>query len=159
MHSLEKPGSVLQEKKRYFENLNVGEKFSSRWLSLSVEEMIKFASEFDPQYFHIDPDEAQKSPFGEIVASGTHTFAVWNKLNLEVNGNIAWIAGLGFNDFKFPNPLRAGISIQSTSHLLSKRDSDSDVNRGLVIHEYHVVDEDELSIFECTCPALVQKTP
>ena len=80
--------STATGKKRYFDDLIVGEEFSSRWLSADEDEMIEFARQFDPQYFHIDPEKAKESPFGQIVASGTYTFAVWNRLNMEVNGDI-----------------------------------------------------------------------
>ena len=143
--------------KRYFDDLVLGEKSESRWFSADESEMIEFALKFDPQYFHIDPDKAKSSPFGQIVASGTYTFAIWNKLNMEVNGDIAWIAGLGFNDFKFPNPFLPNTPVQSTSHLISKRESKKNPERGLVIHEYKVTDENGGTIFECTCPALVAR--
>ena len=149
--------SSISGLKRYFDDLILGEKNSSRWFSADEVEMIEFARQYDPQYFHIDPVLAKNSPFGRIVASGTYTFAIWNKLNMEVNGDIAWIAGLGFNDFKFPNPFIPGIPIQSTSHLISKRESKKTPRRGLVIHEYQVVDESGVPIFECTCPALVER--
>ena len=149
--------STATGKKRYFDDLIVGEEFSSRWLSADEDEMIEFARQFDPQYFHIDPEKAKESPFGQIVASGTYTFAVWNRLNMEVNGDIAWIAGLGFNDFKFPNPFLPDTPLQSTSHLVSKRESSTNPLRGLVIHEYKVRDENGITIFECSCPALVER--
>ena len=155
MGSFDESSSVGQ--KRYFDDLVLGEKNASRWLSADQTEMIEFARQYDPQYFHIDPILAKNSPFGQIVASGTYTFAIWNKLNIEVNGDIAWIAGLGFNDFKFPNPFLPDIPVQSTSNLISKRESKKNPNRGLVIHEYLVVDRSGLPIFECTCPALVER--
>ncbi|MDG2300793.1 MAG: MaoC/PaaZ C-terminal domain-containing protein [Acidimicrobiales bacterium] len=151
------PDASHSNMERYFDDLVLGEKFESRWFSADEIEMIEFARQFDPQYFHIDPDKAKSSPFGQIVASGTYTFAIWNKLNLEVNGDIAWIAGLGFNDFKFPNPFLPGTPIQSTSHLISKRESKKNLQRGLVIHEYTVKDKEGGIIFECTCPALVAR--
>ena len=46
--------------KRYFDDLVLGEKSESRWFSADETEMIEFALQFDPQYFHIDPDKAKK---------------------------------------------------------------------------------------------------
>ncbi len=149
--------SSISSQKRYFDDLILGEKNSSRWFSADETEMIEFARQYDPQYFHIDPVQAKNSPFGQIVASGTYTFAIWNKLNMEVNGGIAWIAGLGFNDFKFTNPFLPDTPVQSTSHLVSKRESKKNPLRGLVVHEYRMRDESGVSIFECTCPALVER--
>ena len=50
--------STATGKKRYFDDLIVGEEFSSRWLSADEDEMIEFARQFDPQYFNIDPEKA-----------------------------------------------------------------------------------------------------
>ena len=141
---------------RYFEDLSVGEKFQSRWYSVSQRELIDFSLEYDNQYFHVDPTRAKDSPFGGIIASGAYTFAVWNKLNLEINGNIAWIAGMGFENFTFPNPLRPEVNFKAESHLVQKRMSESDSRRGIVKHEYKVTTESGLTIFACLCPALVQ---
>ena len=140
---------------RYFEDLSVGEKFQSRWYSVSQRELIDFSLEYDNQYFHVDPTRAKDSPFGGIIASGAYTFAVWNKLNLEINGNIAWIAGMGFEKFTFPNPLRPEVNFKAESHLVQKRMSESDSRRGIVKHEYKVTTESGLTIFACLCPALV----
>ena len=104
----------------------------------------------------MDPTRAKDSPFGGIIASGAYTFAVWNKLNLEINGNIAWIAGMGFENFTFPNPLRPEVNFKAESHLVQKRMSESDSRRGIVKHEYKVTTESGLTIFACLCPALVQ---
>ena len=141
---------------RYFEDLSVGEKFQSRWYSVSQRELIDFSLEYDTQYFHVDPTSAKDSPFGGIIASGAYTFAVWNKLNLEINGNIAWIAGMGFENFTFPNPLRPEVNFKAESHLVQKRMSESDSRRGIVKHEYKVTTESGLTIFACLCPALVR---
>ena len=140
---------------RYFDDLEVGEEFVSRWHESSEEELIKFALEYDQQYFHTDPVSAKESPFGGIIASGTYTFAMWNKLNLEANGDIAWIAGMGFEDFSFPNPLRPGIKFRAESRLLGMRISTKDSSRGIVTHEYRVVAETGETLLACVCPAFV----
>ena len=140
---------------RYFEDLSVGEKFQSRWYSVSQRELIDFSLEYDNQYFHVDPTRAKESPFGGIIASGAYTFAIWNKLNLEINGNIAWIAGMGFENFTFPNPLRPEVNFKAESHLVQKRMSESDSRRGIVKHEYKDTTESGLTIIACLCPALV----
>ena len=44
---------------RYFEDLSVGEKFQSRWYSVSQRELIDFSLEYDNQYFHVDPTRAK----------------------------------------------------------------------------------------------------
>ena len=140
---------------RYFHDLVVGEELTSRWYEASEKELIEFSHNYDRQYFHIDPVLAKDSPFGGLIASGTFTFAIWNKLNLEVNGDIAWIAGMGFDNFRFPNPLRPEVSFRSESHLVEKRLSDKNPNRGVVIHNYRMITKTDEILFTSTCPSLV----
>lgn len=48
----------------------------------TAESIIEFARQFDPQRFHVDPEAAKKSVFGDLCASGWHTASVWMKLNI-----------------------------------------------------------------------------
>ena len=54
----------------YFEDLEIGDSFEFGPLTISREEVIAFASEFDPQPFHIDDAAAAETHFGEVVARG-----------------------------------------------------------------------------------------
>ena len=140
---------------RFFDDLEVGERRESDWVSVTEQEMIRFSEEFDRQYFHLDPEAAKASPHGGLIASGAHTFAVWNRINLEMNGDIAWIAGLGFDEFRFPHPLRPDTPFKATSELIELRQS-SKPARGLAIHHYQLVTRSGDVVFTCRCPALVQ---
>lgn len=142
---------------RFFDDLVVGERFCSDWTSVTVEEVLRFADEFDRQFFHLDVEAATESRFGELIASGAHTFAVWNRVNLEVNGDIAWIAGVGFEEFRFPSPLRPGVDFQARSELLSARISNSDPTRGVATHLYELWTREELCLFTARCVSLVER--
>ena len=144
-----------QYRTRYFDDLVVGERFVSRWAAVSTDEMIRFAAEWDPQVQHLDPEAAAAMPLGGLIASGALTFALWNKLNLEANGDIAWIAGLGFDEFVLPNPLRPDVEVQSRSELLEARPSSSDPTRGVVVHAHGLHARDGTCVFSCRNPALV----
>lgn len=142
---------------RYFEDLQIGETFESHPTSLSLAEMRRFSDEYDQQYFHTSPEQAKDSPFGGLIASGAHTFAVWNRVNLEINGDIAWIAGVGFDEFRFPNPLRPEVEFRAFSELLSARKSSSDPTRGVVVHHHQLIAADGTVVFTCKNPALVHR--
>lgn len=153
--SIEKYSSDAEYRSRTYEDLVVGERFHSYWTSVSTEEMLRFSAEFDRQYFHTDTEAAKDSPFGDVIASGAHTFAVWNKVNLDVNGDIAWIAGLGFEDFRFPAPLRPDVEFKSVSELVSMRVSKSDPTRGITQHRNELWTRDDGVLFTALTNALV----
>ena len=61
------------EPKLYFEDFNEGSVYEYQVPGLSVEEIIRFAEQYDPQSFHLDEDEASKTHFGSLIASGFQT--------------------------------------------------------------------------------------
>ena len=142
---------------RFFDDLVIGEKFESGWHVVTTDEVLAFSGEFDRQFFHADAEAAEASRFGGLIASGAHTFAVWNKINLDVNGDIAWIAGVGFEHFRFPAPLRPDVEFKATSELLSARPSASDPTRGVVTHLYELWTRGGDCVFSAECIALVER--
>src|ERR1700694_1472286 len=78
---------------RYFEDLNPGDVFELGELSLTEEEIVDFASRFDPQPFHVDKEAAARSIFGGIIASGWHTGSAF--MGLLVRSLLHDVAGLG----------------------------------------------------------------
>src|SRR6476660_3983579 len=59
-----------------FDQLKTGDRFSLGTQRITREEVIEFASKYDPQPFHLDDEEAAKTHFGRIAASGWHTAAM-----------------------------------------------------------------------------------
>ena len=80
---------------RYFEDVLVGEKRKSNLKLITEDEIISFAKQYDPQWFHTDKDEAKNSNFKGIIASGIHVAALWRLLDHEINGNINFVCGIG----------------------------------------------------------------
>ena len=63
----------MKLKPMYFEDFSVGMSFDTDSTLISKEEIVEFASKYDPQNFHLDEDEAKKGPFGELTSSGFMT--------------------------------------------------------------------------------------
>lgn len=62
------------QKLRSFDELEVGRRWEFGTLSLSAAEIVEYATKYDPQPFHTDPEAAKSAPlFGGLVASGLHT--------------------------------------------------------------------------------------
>ena len=68
---------------RFFDDLVVGRTRDFGTHLFTADAIVGFASEFDPQPFHVDPEAARRSHFGGLCASGWHTAAVWMKLMIE----------------------------------------------------------------------------
>lgn len=96
---------------RSLDDIAPGQSWDLGTLTLSEEEVIAFASRYDPQYFHLDRDAAKDSIFGELVCSGLHTLsAVFGRIM--GSGLLSGIS-IGGNqiDTKWPAPLRPGEEI------------------------------------------------
>jgi acyl dehydratase len=89
-----------------FGELSIGQRFETMSYKVSKEEIIVFASQFDPQYMHIDEEKAKESRFRGIIASGLHTLSLSFKLWVETGilGEDV-IAGTGVNNLKFTKPV------------------------------------------------------
>ena len=117
---------------RFFEDLHAGMTFRSGDVSVTTQDIIRFAREFDPQPFHTDPAAAPDSFFGAHVASGWHTAALTMRLLVDSGLNVAnGIIGAG-GEIRWPAALPAESTIHVESEILGTRESKSRGDVGLV---------------------------
>ena len=118
---------------QFLEDYAVGRTYKSGRLKVDREPIIAFATQFDPQPFHLDEDAARKSIFGGLAASGWHTAAL--TMRLLVQGEFkpaAGVVGVGFDELSWPRPVRPGDELHAVSEILEVRPSKSRPNRGLI---------------------------
>ena len=127
---------------RCFEDLVVGERRQSASRAITEAEIIDFASRYDPQWFHSDPEAARASVFGEVVASGVHVLAIWRQLDHAINGDIDFVCGIGWDNLRLKRAVRAGDRLHATSEILSLTPSTSGKDRGTAVTRYAVLTED-----------------
>jgi len=118
---------------RYLEDFSPGQKFASGRLRVERERIKSFAAEFDPQPFHLDEDAARNSLFGGLAASGWHTAALTMRLLVESDLKPAGgILGAGFDEFRWPRPVRPGDELHVESEVLEVRASKSRPGQGVI---------------------------
>ena len=119
---------------RYLEDFAPGQKYGGRTrLSVSVERIKSFAAEFDPQPFHLDDTAARGSIFRGLAASGWHTAAMTMRLLVESDLQPAGgIVGAGFDEFRWPLPVRPGDELRVEVEVLEVRPSKSRADIGVV---------------------------
>ena len=119
---------------RFLEDFAVGQTYgSSERLRVDQERIMGFAAEFDPQPFHLDEVAARGSIFGGLAASGWHTAAATMRMLVEGDLRPAGgILGLGFEELRWPRPVRPGDELHIESEVLEVRPSQSRPDRGLV---------------------------
>jgi acyl dehydratase len=118
---------------RYLEDFAVGQTFGSGRLRREEKRIKSFAAEFDPQSFHLDPAAAQHTIFRGLVASGWHTAVVTMRLlvgsELRPAGGVV---GAGFDEFRWPLPVRPGDELRIESEVIEVRPSKSRPELGLL---------------------------
>src|SRR6266487_5767973 len=118
---------------RYLEDCAVGQTFRSGRVRIDKERIKTFGAEFDPQPFHLDEEAARDTIFGGLAASGWHTAAVTMRLLVESDLKPAGgIVGAGFDEFRWPRPVRPGDELYVESEILEVRPSKSRPEQGLI---------------------------
>lgn len=118
----------------YLEDLAAGQTYGGATrVQVTAERIRSFAAEFDPQPFHLDDEAARASIFGGLAASGWHTAAMTMRLLVESDFKPAGgIVGAGFDEFRWPLPVRPGDELRVQSEILEVRPSKSRPDRGIV---------------------------
>jgi acyl dehydratase len=117
----------------HLEDYEVGQTFGSGTTRVEAERMISFAAEFDPQPFHLSDQGARNTIFGALAASGWYTAAITMKLLVEGELKPAGgVVGLGFDEIRWPKPVRPGDELSVRSEILEVRPSKSRSDQGLI---------------------------
>jgi acyl dehydratase len=118
---------------RYLEDFAAGQTFRSGRLRVEAQQIKRFAADFDPQPFHLDEEAARHSLFRGLAASGWHTAAMTMRLLVESELKPAGgIIGAGFDEFRWPRPVRPGDELHLMIEVLEVRQSKSRPDQGLV---------------------------
>jgi acyl dehydratase len=118
---------------QYFEDFAVGQTFATGRHRVDKDQIVTFAKQFDPQYYHLDEEAAKQSPFKGLAASGWHTAAMTMRLMVEGEFKPAGgIIGVGFDQLSWSRPVRPGDELHVKSEVLEVRPSKSRNDRGMI---------------------------
>ena len=126
----------------YLDDLKPGQRFETGSVTVSEAEIIAFAKQFDPQYYHIDPEAAKKSAFGGLIASGFHTLSLSMRLFFDLDlWPEAVIASPGMDQVKWLKPMRPGDTITAAAEVVEVKVSTSKPDRGVTTMQYAVINQ------------------
>ena len=124
----------MAQLKWYFEDFEVGKAIEVGSRTVTEEEIVAFARQFDPQPFHVDREAAAQSAYGGIIASGWHTCSLI--MRMMVDGFLREAASLpspGVDEIRWLKPVRGGDTLHVTTTALEARPSASKPDRGVVV--------------------------
>lgn len=144
----------------YLEDFEAGRSYELGSFSLTDEQIIDFATQFDPQAFHIDPAAAEESVFGGLIASGWHT--VGCVMRLMVDNLIPPQSALGspgIDNLRWLQPVRPGINYRAVYTVDSVRDSKSKPDRGMISTTTDLFDPDGEKVMTFSGIGMYRKRP
>ena len=143
----------------YLEDLHVGQRFVSASERLTLQDITRFAAEYDPQPFHLDGAAARSSMFEGLVASGWHTAAV--SMRLLVGGGLpiaGGILGTG-GELLWLKPVRPGDTLHVETEVLEIVPSRSKPDRGIVRVRNLTINQDGETVQTFTPRLVVPRRP
>ena len=144
----------------YLDDLTVGRRFTAGPVTVSEAEIIAFASRYDPQPFHTDPEAAAQHPlFQGLAASGWHTAALTMPLVIEAAGNIAGGIIGGGGELQWPRPVRPGDSLSLEIEVLEVTPSRSRPDRGSALMRNRTLNQHGQEVQVFTVRIVVPRRP
>jgi acyl dehydratase len=142
----------------YAEDLAAGQRFELGSYTISEDEILSFAKQYDPVPMHTDKEAAAKGLFGGLIASGFNTLAIYQRLIVEaVWTQVAGIVGRSF-EVRLSHPVRPGTRITGHSQIQSvtlrpeRRD-------GVVIFRTELTDGSGQTVLTLVLDALIHSRP
>ncbi len=145
--------------KVFYEDLELGKQETFGSYRVTKEEVIEFASKYDPQPFHMDEEMAKQSVFGGLCASGWHTCAMTMRVLVDhmKEQGFAGMGSPGVDGIKWKQPVFPGDTLSVRGELIEKRESQSRSNLGLVKSKYSVFNQKEELVMQLITNVMVLK--
>lgn len=118
---------------KYYEDIELGVENTFGQYKVTREEVVEFASKYDPQAFHLDDEAAAHTYFGRLSASGWHTCAMMMAMNVAnfKSEKIASLGSPGVDEIRWLTPVYPGDTLRCVSETIEKRRSKSRPDIGL----------------------------
>ena len=134
----------MKIKPKYFDDFHIGETFETEPNFISKDEIIDFASKYDPQSFHLDEDAAKNGPFGRLTSSGFMTLGksftqIFNTNVFNGSSMGAW----GLDELRWTKPVYPGDTLKTQVEVLEKKLSSKNPLKGTVRLKQTVYNQNE----------------
>ena len=146
---------------QYFEDIEVGTKSSFGRYEVTRDEVVDFASKYDPQAFHLSDEAAAQTHFGRLAASGWHTCAMMMAMmvkQLEAH-QMAGLGSPGLDELRWLKPVYPGDTLRCETEVLDKRASQSRPEMGSYRSRMTVFNQDDVPVLTLISIGLIRTRP
>jgi acyl dehydratase len=143
MNDIENRTGAPEDKPRYLEDFQVGERWSSAPTPITEEEIVSYGLANDPQPMHTDPQWATTGPFGGLIASGWQIAALSMRLFVQSGGyGKTPVIGMGIDQLRWRKPVRPGDILTVEREVVEIVRSESQADRGTIQTQVSVRNQD-----------------
>ena len=129
---------------RYFEDFEVGASQEYGNYEVTAEEIVEFASKYDPQPFHLSEEAGKAMHFGGLCASGWHTCAMAMRMTVNnMSEGTGSLGSPGIDELRWTKPVFPGDVLRVRSTVAGKRESRSRADMGSVFMENEVLNQND----------------
>jgi acyl dehydratase len=130
-----------------FEDFEVGQVIACGPRTVTADDIVAFATQFDPQPFHVDAEAGERSIYGGLIASGWHTASLAMRMACDAYLLDSSSAGSpGIDELRWLQPVRAGDTIRVDVVMVETRPSKSKPDRGVVVAEWRVYNQHDVLV-------------
>lgn len=143
----------------FFEDLVVGAETEFGSYDVTREEVLEFARKYDPQPFHLSDEEAARTHFGRIAASGWHTCAMTMAVlaRWSVAHDQAGLGSPGIDELRWRKPVYPGDTLHVRGRIVDKTPSRSRPEMGSYRTETIVTNQDGVAVLTFTSIVLIRR--
>ena len=143
----------------HFEDLEPGATASFGRYEVTREEVIEFATKYDPQSFHLSDEAAAQTHFGRICASGWHTCAMVMRMMVDniTERRQAGLGSPGLDELRWLRPVYPGDTLRVETTLLDKTPSRSRPEMGSFRSEVKVFNQDDVPVATMKSIGLIRR--
>ena len=151
----------MSDNLRYYEDLVVGTKASFGRYEVTRDEVIAFASKYDPQPFHLSDEAAAQTYFGRLSASGWHTAAMAMRMAVDdmKDQRSASLGSPGIDELRWLKPVYPGDTLRCETELLDKRVSKSRPDMGITKGRTTVFNQHDEPVMTFVANGLIRTRP
>ncbi|ANY16912.1 MaoC family dehydratase [Bordetella pseudohinzii] len=138
-----------------FAELHQGMVIKGGPVKVSREEVLEFASKYDPQWFHVDEKRAQEGRWGGLIASGWHTCALAMRMAVDaVLHDSESFGSPGLGEVRWRVPVRPGDELTLHARVQGARTSSSRQDLGIITWTWFIYNQHDEVVLELDATSL-----
>ena len=146
---------------QYWEDIEIGSRSSFGRYEVTREEVVDFASKYDPQPFHLSDEAAAQTYFGRLSASGWHTCAMMMRMLVDhmKTQDQAGLGSPGIDELRWLKPVYPGDTLRAESVVLDKTPSKSRSDMGSYRGQTTIFNQHDEPVMTLKSIGLIRRRP